>query len=111
MAVTCLSCKLTRRCHVPRSLGASATPLTEAMPCIVGLPACCKCIYVHDPKTIQPCWTYRLRGDCVGVQPPHGPDFKQWAKAASKEYPDLAVTTCHQYEIHVPFHYQCLNPE
>ena len=47
----------------------------------------------------------------VGVQPPHGPDFKQWAKAASKAYPDLPVTTCHQYEIHAPFHYQCLNPE
>ena len=32
-------------------------------------------------------------------------------KVASKAYPDLLVTTCHQYEIHVPFHYQCLNPE
>ena len=45
------------------------------------------------------------------MQPPHGPDFKRWAKAASEAYPDLPVTTCHQYEIHVPFHYQCLNPE
>ena len=45
------------------------------------------------------------------AQPPHGPDFKRWAKAASKAYPALLVTTCHQYEIHVPFHYQCLNPE
>lgn len=45
------------------------------------------------------------------AQPPHGPDFKRWAMAASGAHPDLPVTTCHQYDIHVPFHYQCLNPE
>ena len=38
-----------------------------------------------------------------------GPDFKRWAMAASRAHPDLPVTTCHQYDIHVPFHYQCLN--
>jgi hypothetical protein len=54
-------------------------------------------------------WGHERKG--LLMQPPHGPDFKRWANIASKAYPDLPVTTCHQYEIHVPFHYQCLNPE
>ena len=52
-----------------------------------------------------------LRGLANSLQPPHGPDFKRWAVSASGAHPDLPVTTCHQYDIHVPFHYQCLNPE
>ena len=61
---------------------------------------CPEDLIVHSRKTIA-----------NAAQPPHGPDFKRWATVASGAYPELPVTTCHQYDIHVPFHYQCLNPE
>ena len=70
--------------------------------CVVYLiiAGCSEGLVVHPRKTIA-----------NTAQPPHGPDFKRWAMAAAVAHPDLPVTTCHQYDIHVPFHYQCLNPE
>lgn len=44
------------------------------------------------------------------AKPPHGPAFKRWAAASSAAYPDIPVTTCHSYNIHVPFQWQCENP-
>lgn len=46
--------------------------------------------------------------DHVG-KPPHGPAFKVWAAKAMAAFPDLEVTTCHHYQIHAPFQWQCLN--
>ena len=45
------------------------------------------------------------------AKPPHGPVFKRWATAAAAAHPDVPVTTCHSYEIHIPFQWQCENPE
>ncbi|CAL8463557.1 g3091 [Coccomyxa elongata] len=45
------------------------------------------------------------------AKPPHGPAFKRWAVAAAAAHPDVPVTTCHSYDIHVPFQWQCENPE
>ncbi|BDA48577.1 probable HMG box-containing protein C19G7.04 at C-terminar half [Coccomyxa sp. Obi] len=45
------------------------------------------------------------------AKPPHGPAFKRWAAAAAAAHPDVPVTTCHSYDIHVPFQWQCENPE
>jgi hypothetical protein len=45
------------------------------------------------------------------AKPPHGPVFKRWATAAAAKHPDVPVTTCHFYDIHVPFQWQCENPE
>jgi predicted SprT family Zn-dependent metalloprotease len=41
------------------------------------------------------------------AKPPHGPAFKRWASAAAAAYPDIPVTTCHTYDIHMPFQWQC----
>lgn len=45
------------------------------------------------------------------AKPPHGPHFKAWAAAAMKVHPHLNVTTCHQYDIHFAWRWQCSNPE
>ena len=45
------------------------------------------------------------------AKPPHGPMFKAWANSAMAAYPDMEVTTCHAYAIHMPFHWQCSNAE
>lgn len=39
--------------------------------------------------------------------PPHGPVFWKWANRASAAFPDLEVTTCHNYAIHKPYQYKC----
>jgi len=41
-------------------------------------------------------------------KPPHGPAFWKWAKTASQRT-SLSVTTCHSYEIHKPYHFECVN--
>ena len=43
------------------------------------------------------------------AKPPHGAAFKRWAAAAAAAMPDVPVTTCHSYDIHVPFRWQCTN--
>ncbi|KAL3138893.1 hypothetical protein ABBQ32_005716 [Trebouxia sp. C0010 RCD-2024] len=44
-------------------------------------------------------------------KPPHGPHFRAWAAAAMKVHPHLDITTCHQYDIHFAWRWQCSNPE
>ena len=43
------------------------------------------------------------------ARPPHGKVFKDWADKAMEKYPDLNVTTCHTYDIHYKFRWQCAN--
>jgi predicted SprT family Zn-dependent metalloprotease len=43
------------------------------------------------------------------ARPPHGKVFKDWADKAMEKYPDLNVTTCHTYDIHYKFRWQCSN--
>ncbi len=42
-------------------------------------------------------------------KPAHGPVFKYWAQKATSICPDLAVTTCHNYEITYKYWYECTN--
>ncbi len=44
-------------------------------------------------------------------KPPHGPDFKRWAKIAMSKVPDVIVTTTHNYEIQYKFNWACVNPK
>ena len=44
------------------------------------------------------------------AKPPHGPHFKAWAAAAMTVHPHLDITTCHQYDIHFAWRWQCSNP-
>lgn len=43
------------------------------------------------------------------AKPPHGPVFKLWAAKAASAYPGLEVTTCHNYDIHYAYRWQCEN--
>jgi len=43
------------------------------------------------------------------AKPPHGKVFKSWAARAMEVYPDLNVSTCHTYDIHYKFRWQCKN--
>ncbi|KAL0047352.1 hypothetical protein WJX82_001193 [Trebouxia sp. C0006] len=45
------------------------------------------------------------------AKPPHGPHFKAWAAAAMTVHPHLDITTCHQYDIHFAWRWQCSNPK
>lgn len=45
------------------------------------------------------------------TKPPHGPHFKAWAAAAMKVYPHLDITTCHSYDIHFAWRWQCTNAQ
>ena len=36
--------------------------------------------------------------------------FKRWATAVMQRYPELDVSTCHNYEISFAFRWQCNNP-
>ena len=42
-------------------------------------------------------------------KPPHGATFKKWGDKCFELYPDLQVTTCHNYEIQYKFIYRCEN--
>ena len=44
-------------------------------------------------------------------RPPHGADFKRWAKIAMSKVPDVVVTTTHTYEIEYKFNWACTNPQ
>lgn len=44
-------------------------------------------------------------------KPPHGSHFKKWAHAVMKHYPEVEITTCHSYDIHRPFKFQCSNAQ
>eukprot|EP00951_Prasinocladus_malaysianus_P018314 scaffold145896_cov19-Prasinocladus_malaysianus.AAC.1 len=33
------------------------------------------------------------------AKPPHGKVFRKWAQKAMAAYPDLNITTCHQYKV------------
>ncbi|CAG9464995.1 unnamed protein product [Pedinophyceae sp. YPF-701] len=41
------------------------------------------------------------------AKPPHGAHFKRWARCAMERYPDLDVSTCHNYDIHYAHRWQC----
>ena len=43
------------------------------------------------------------------AKPPHGKVFKRWADKAMSVFPDLNVATCHTYDIHYKFRWQCTN--
>ncbi|DBA72109.1 TPA: hypothetical protein ACH3X2_010833 [Trebouxia sp. C0005] len=45
------------------------------------------------------------------AKPPHGAHFKAWAAAAMTVHPHLDITTCHQYDIHFAWRWQCINPK
>ncbi|KAL7752496.1 hypothetical protein RI367_002030 [Sorochytrium milnesiophthora] len=42
-------------------------------------------------------------------KPPHGLAFKAWADIVAEAYPELAVTTCHSYEIDFKHKWECTN--
>jgi len=42
-------------------------------------------------------------------KPPHGADFKRWAKIAMSKVPDVIVTTTHDYVIQYKFNWKCVN--
>ena len=44
-------------------------------------------------------------------KPPHGADFKRWAKIAMSKVPDVKVTTTHSYQIQYRFNWACVNPK
>jgi predicted SprT family Zn-dependent metalloprotease len=44
-------------------------------------------------------------------RPPHGADFKRWAKIAMSKVPDVIVTTTHNYQIQYKFNWACMNPK
>jgi len=39
----------------------------------------------------------------------HGKNFKKWGKKATQQFPEIAVTTCHAYQIHMPHKFKCVN--
>ncbi|ORZ30542.1 SprT-like family-domain-containing protein [Catenaria anguillulae PL171] len=41
------------------------------------------------------------------AKPPHGPRFWHWAKRATRAFPQLEVTTCHDYTINFKYTYVC----
>ena len=43
------------------------------------------------------------------ARPPHGKVFKYWADKAMSSFPDLNVSTCHTYDIHYKYQWQCCN--
>jgi predicted SprT family Zn-dependent metalloprotease len=43
-------------------------------------------------------------------KPPHGPAFWKWASIAGARSGGYLVTTCHNYEVHRPFKWQCATP-
>ena len=43
-------------------------------------------------------------------RPPHGSDFKRWAKIAMSKIPDVIVTTTHSYQIQYKFNWACVIP-
>ena len=43
------------------------------------------------------------------MKPPHGPGFWKWASICSASIPGMLVSTCHSYEIHRPYQYQCMD--
>jgi len=43
-------------------------------------------------------------------KPPHGANFKRWAKIAMAQISDVVVTTTHKYEISYKFEWKCVNP-
>jgi germ cell nuclear acidic protein len=42
-------------------------------------------------------------------KPPHGRVFKRWARKVQQVYPNIPVSTCHDYEIFFKFRYRCTN--
>jgi predicted SprT family Zn-dependent metalloprotease len=42
-------------------------------------------------------------------KPPHGPVFKKWARRGTRQFPNLEVSTCHNYEIFYKFRWKCSN--
>ncbi|KAG7368249.1 SprT-like family protein [Nitzschia inconspicua] len=47
-----------------------------------------------------------------GVEkPPHGPNFRKWARIAMSRIPNMKVTTTHSYEIDYKYIWKCSNPK
>lgn len=40
-------------------------------------------------------------------KPPHGAVFKKWGALAQRRVADMEVSTCHAYEIHQPYKWEC----
>ena len=47
-----------------------------------------------------------INGVC---KPPHGPQFKHYGAKASRMFPELKVSTCHNYKIAYKYIYRCIN--
>ncbi|EEC47745.1 predicted protein, partial [Phaeodactylum tricornutum CCAP 1055/1] len=45
------------------------------------------------------------------AKPPHGKCFKKWAKHAMSSFPDIMVTTTHDYEIQYKYAWACTTPK
>lgn len=43
------------------------------------------------------------------AKPPHGAAFQKWVRRFGSVRPDLNITTCHSYEVHFAFRWQCTN--
>eukprot|EP00127_Corallochytrium_limacisporum_P004462 Clim_evm16s164 gene=Clim_evmTU16s164 len=43
------------------------------------------------------------------AKPPHGPRFKYWARMTERYFPELDITTCHDYAINFKFQWKCTN--
>jgi predicted SprT family Zn-dependent metalloprotease len=39
----------------------------------------------------------------------HGEVFWAWARRFEHHVPGIKITTCHNYEVHAPFRWQCSN--
>lgn len=44
-------------------------------------------------------------------KPPHGAVFQKWSRKVTTVFPQLNITTCHNYEIQYKFRYQCCNEQ
>lgn len=42
-------------------------------------------------------------------KPPHGQSFWKWASICSANIPGAVVTTCHSYQIHKPYQFECVD--
>lgn len=39
----------------------------------------------------------------------HGKMFKKWGRKATKHFPEISIDRCHNYDIHVPHKFKCVN--
>ncbi len=39
----------------------------------------------------------------------HGAQFRKWGRKATKQFPEISVSTCHNYAVHKPHKFKCVN--